>query len=77
LDFDLKPAVFGCLTNATAPPLMCWRAVQIFKYFGKSSGLHFKKNFLVGGWGFFVGDVISGGLLGHHGPLHLALSPNR
>jgi len=25
---------------------------------------------------FFVSDVISGGLLGHLGPLHLALGPN-
>jgi len=29
------------------------------------------------GGGFFVSDVISGGLLGHLGPLHLALGPNR
>jgi len=26
---------------------------------------------------FFVSDVISGGLLGHIGPLHLTLGPNR
>jgi len=25
------------------------------------------------GWGFFVSDIIHGGLLGHLGPLHLAL----
>ena len=31
------------------------------------------KMFLVGGCGFFVSDVISGGLFGHVGPLHLAL----
>ena len=36
-----------------------------------------QKNFLVRGWGFFVSDVISGGLLGHLGPLNLALGPNR
>ena len=36
-----------------------------------------RKNFLVVGCGFFVSDVISGGLLGHLGPLHLALGPNR
>jgi len=34
-----------------------------------------KKNFLLGG--FFVSDVISGGLLGHLGPLCLALGTNR
>jgi len=35
-----------------------------------------QKNFMVGMCGFFMSDVISGGLLGHHGLLHLALSPN-
>ena len=34
-----------------------------------------KKNFW--GCGFFVSDVISGGLLGHLGPLCLALGTNR
>jgi len=38
-----------------------------------SLGLLLKKNFLVWGCGFLVNDVISGGLLGHLGPLHLAL----
>jgi len=32
---------------------------------------------LVGGCGFFVSDIISGGRLGHLGQLHLALGPNR
>jgi len=36
-----------------------------------------RKNFMVGRCGFFVSGVISGGLLGHLGPLHLALGPNR
>jgi len=36
-----------------------------------------KKIFLLGGAGFFVRDVISEGLLGHHGPLCLALGANR
>jgi len=44
---------------------------------GKSSSLHSKKNFLLGGCGFFVSDVISGGLLGNLGPLCLALGANR
>jgi len=35
------------------------------------------KNFLIGSAGLFVSDVISGGLLGHLGPLHLALGSNR
>ena len=36
-----------------------------------------RKNFLLAGFGFFMSDVISGGLLGHLGPLYLALSANR
>jgi len=32
---------------------------------------------LVGGHGFFVSDVISGGLLGHPVPLYLDLGSNR
>jgi len=43
----------------------------------KSSRLHSKKNFLLGGCEIFVSDVISGGLFGHLGPLCLALSANR
>jgi len=35
-----------------------------------------RKKFLVGGCGFVVSDVMSGGLLGYLGPLHLALGPN-
>jgi len=42
-----------------------------------SSVVHTRKNFLVRGCGFFVSDVISGGLLGHLGPLYLALGTNR
>jgi len=36
-----------------------------------------RKKFLVLCFGYFVSDIISGGLLGHLGPLHLALGPNR
>jgi len=36
-----------------------------------------RKKFLPGGCGFFVSDVISGGLLGHLAPLCLALDANR
>jgi len=36
-----------------------------------------KKIFCLGGAGFFVSDIISGGLLGHLGPLCLALGANR
>jgi len=34
------------------------------------------KKFLLGGCGLFVSDVTSGGLLGHLGPLCLALGAN-
>jgi len=30
----------------------------------------------LGGCGFFVSDIISEGLLGHLGPVYLALGPN-
>jgi len=36
-----------------------------------------QKIFWLGGCGFFVSDVISRGLLGHLGPLYLALGANR
>jgi len=36
-----------------------------------------RKIFLLGGCRFFVSDVISGRLLGHLGPLCLALGANR
>jgi len=35
-----------------------------------------RKTFLLGGCGFFVSDVVSGGLYGHLGPLCLALGVN-
>ena len=54
----------------------CYRPGQRLKRHGKSCCLHLKKNFLVGGYGFFVSDVISGGFLGHLDPLHLALGSN-
>jgi len=47
------------------------------KTHGQSSRLHSKKNFFLGGWGLAVSGVISGGLLGHLGPLCLALGANR
>jgi len=36
-----------------------------------------QKKFFAWGCGFFVSDVISAGLLGHLGPLCLALGANR
>jgi len=43
---------------------------QVFK-------LAMKNNFFIRGCRFFVSDVVSGRLLGHLDPLHLALSPKR
>jgi len=56
---------------------MLYRPGKSLKRRGKSSSLHLKKIFLLGECGFFVSDVITGGLLGHLGPLCLALGANR
>jgi len=56
---------------------MLYRPGKSLKRCGKSSCLHSKKNFLLGGCGLFVSDEISGGLLGHLGLLCLALGANR
>jgi len=56
---------------------MLYRPGKSLKRCSKSSSLHSKKNFLLGGCGFFVSDVISRGLLGHLGPLCLDLGANR
>jgi len=56
---------------------MLYRPGKSLKRRSKPSSLHSKKFFLLGGCGFFVSDVISGGLLIHLGPLCLALGANR
>jgi len=56
---------------------MLYRPGKSLKRRGKSSSLHSKQNFLLGGCGIFVSDVISRGLLGHLGSLCLALGANR
>jgi len=56
---------------------MLYRPGKSLKRRSKSSSLHSKKKFLLGECGFFVSDVISGGLLEHLGPLCLALGANR
>jgi len=53
-----------------------YRPGQKLKKCGKSCSLH-SKNFFWLGCGFFVSDIISGGLLGYLGPLHLALASYR
>jgi len=51
-------------------PVCSTDLVKVKKKGGKSSSL-------LGGCRFFVSDIISGGLLGHLGPLCLALGANR
>jgi len=53
-----------------------YRPGQKLKRLVKSCSLHSKKFFWLGDADFFVSDVISGGLLGYLGQLHLALGPN-
>jgi len=50
---------------------------QSVKRHGKSSNLHSKNFFFAYGCGYFVSDVMNGWLLGHLGPLYLALGANR
>jgi len=78
LDFSLKPAVFGCLTNAIAPPLISQRAVQTLKRFGKVSSLHSKKIFKFFGWGLwiFVSDVINEVVFGPYWLMLCGQRPN-
>jgi len=60
----ISPLLFGLRTWSK-----CQKTWQVFY-----SAL--KKNCLLGEYEFFVSDVISGGLLGHLGPLYLALGAN-
>ena len=58
LEIGLKTAVFGCLTNVIAPPLIALESCsnpQKMRHVFQSA---MKKN-LVQGSGFFVSDVIS------------------
>jgi len=84
----LRPAAFGDFrkkkrlnTHGFAREFhwsgMLYRPGKSLKRRGKSPSQHSKKNFLLGECVFFVSDVISGGLLGHLGPLCLALGANR
>jgi len=65
---------FGFAREFLWSDMLYWPGKSL-KRRGKSFSLHSKKNFLLGGCGFFVSDVISGGLLGHLGPLRLAPAP--
>ena len=65
-----------CFAREFLRSCKCYGPGRSVKRHGKSSSLHSKKNFFVGGYRFFVSDVVSGGLLGHLGPLCLALGDN-
>jgi len=51
LDFSLKPAVFGCLTNAIATPSIALKSCSKAQTDRQSSSLHSKKIF---GWGLQI-----------------------
>jgi len=80
----LLSGIFG-KKNLTAPGFarefiqsgMLYRPGKSLKRRGKSFSLQSQKIFLLGDCCFFVSDVISGGLLGHLGPLCLALGAHR
>ena len=81
-----RPAAFGDFWKKKTPKRtwlcagisqsgMLYRPGKSLKRCGKSSSLHLKKFFCLGVQ-VFVSDVINGGLLGHLGPLCLALGAN-
>jgi len=77
-DFGLKNSNFQLPYQHPSSSADCAR--ELFngsKQIGQSSRLHSKKKFLPGGCGFSVSEVISAELLGHLGPLCLALGANR
>jgi len=75
-DFRKKTPKRTWLSAGISPVRYARRPGKSLKRRSKSFSLHSNKNFLLGGCGFFVSDVISGGLLGHLGPLCLALGAN-
>ena len=77
-DFSEKKRLDACgFAQEFLQSGMLYRPGISLKRRGKSSSPHLKKNFLLGGCGFFVSDVISRGLFGHLVPLCLALGANR
>jgi len=52
-------------------------STDLVKVSKDTASLLLEKIFFAWGCGFFVSDVISGGLLGHLGPLCLVLGTNR
>jgi len=58
-EIGLKPAVVSCLTNAIVPPPIALESCSRTQTDRPVFKPTLKKNFLVGGCGFFVSDVIS------------------
>jgi len=78
LDFSLKPAVSGCLTNTIlAPPLIALESYSNPQNIRQVFYSALKRNFLVGGCGFVVSDVISEVVLGSFWLMLPGLGPNR
>jgi len=76
-DFSLKPAVVSCLTNALAPPPIALESCSMAQTDQTVFPDCTRKTFLVGGCGFFVGDVISEVVFGPFCLMLTGLGPNR
>jgi len=63
--FLKNPPKRTCLAQEFRRSGMLYRPSKSLKRCSKSSSLHSKKKFLLGGCRFFVSDIKSGGLLGH------------
>jgi len=74
-DFGLKNSSFRLLYQRPSSSADCAR--ELLNGSNGSSRLHSKKNFLVGGCGFFVTDVISEVVLGSFWHMLPGLVPNR
>jgi len=76
LEIGLRPAVFGCLTNAIAPPPIalesCSNPEKIRLVFYSA----LEKIFLVGGCRVFVSDVVSEVVYGPFWLILPGLGPN-
>jgi len=59
LEIGLKPAVFGCFTNAIAFTLIVLQSCSNPQMIQEVRCFALEKNVLVGGCGFFVSDIIS------------------
>jgi len=75
MDFDQKPAVFGCFTNTIAPSPIELESCSSAQTHRPALVCTQKKKFLVGGCEFFVSDVISEVVLGSFSLMLPGLGP--